>query len=125
MLALSSLALGLVTAQTPNISLYGGIYLPTQPLTPSIDVPKPGPVQFRLERVLDPAGLFANLENPRIPKIPNGTRTTLVRNFSRRLKAGYKGLNLGKPGNGVYVLRASQGNASSNTLIAIRRYRSM
>ncbi len=119
MLALSSLALGLVTAQTPNISLYGGIYLPTQNVTPSIDVPKRGLVQFRLERVLEPAQLFANLENPHIPKVPNGTRTTLVRNFSRRLKGGYEGLNLGRPGNGVYVLRASQNNASSNTLVLV------
>ena len=57
MLAVSSLALGLVTAQTPNISLYGGVYLPTQNVTPSIDVPKSGVVQFRLERVLEPATL--------------------------------------------------------------------
>jgi alpha-2-macroglobulin len=118
-LAIGSLALGLVTAQTPNISLYGGIYLPTQNITPSIDVPRAGIVQFRLERVNEPATLFANLENPRIPKIPNGTKTTLVRNFSRRLKGGYDSLNMGKPGNGVYVLRASQGNASSNTLVMV------
>jgi alpha-2-macroglobulin len=118
-LAIGSLALGLVTAQTPNISLYGGIYLPTQNVTPSIDVPKPGIVQFRLEQVNDPATLFANLENPRVPKIPNGTKTTLVRNFSRRLQGGYDSLNMGKPGNGVYVLRASQGNASSNTLVMV------
>jgi alpha-2-macroglobulin len=120
MLALSSLALGLVTAQTPNISLYGGIYLPTQNVTPSLEVPKPGVVQLRLERVLDPATLFANLENPHIPKVPNGTKTTLVRAFNRRFReGGYTSINLGRPGNGVYVLRASQGNASSNTLVMV------
>lgn len=93
------LLVGLAPAQR-EVSIYGGVYRSSQPV--SVEVYAPAGTVFTLSRVLDPAALFAASPDPHEPRLGAARRSAPIRTIT--LKKRDQSLDFGKLPSGVYVV---------------------
>ncbi|MFC6667384.1 hypothetical protein ACFP9V_19945 [Deinococcus radiopugnans] len=93
------LLVGLAPAQR-EVSIYGGVYRSSQPV--SVEVYAPAGTVFTLSRVLDPAALFAASPDPHEPRLGAARRSAPIRTIT--LKKRDQRLDFGKLPSGVYVV---------------------
>ncbi|GHF32584.1 hypothetical protein HNQ07_000383 [Deinococcus metalli] len=90
-------------APAQDISIYGGRFSAAEAL--NVEAYGPTGTVFTLERVLDPAGLFAASEDPHSPTLPAGAHTERV--GTAQLTRSDT-LNFGRVPSGVYLVRAGR-----------------
>lgn len=88
-------------APAQDISIYGGRFTPSEPL--KVEAYGRAGTIFTLDRVLDPAAMFAASRDLHAPTLPPGARTQRVR--AVKLSSAST-LNFGRVPSGVYVVRA-------------------
>ncbi|WP_309572176.1 MG2 domain-containing protein [Deinococcus sp.] len=90
-------------APAQQVSIYGGRFESGEAL--KVEAYGPVGTRFTLERVVDPAGLFAASKDPHSPVVPAGGRTVRV---ATATLSRADTLNFGRVASGVYLVRAGR-----------------
>jgi alpha-2-macroglobulin len=113
-----------VFSQTRGAVVYSRIFTPQETAVAEYYSDARGAITFTLEELLEAESVLLGMKDWRNPDVPASARTRVVKTLTpenRNDFYGYGRLELGRLEEGVYMVRARQGNTESRALVMVSR----